>query len=81
MYAKHTPNYFYLKNRYMGPIDIYPNEEIHLKIGVTSIDAKMGGELLEIIWSCAGESIYAPVRKSRWIQVEGMKKISEENLK
>jgi hypothetical protein len=48
---------------------------------VTSIDAKMGGELLDIIWSSAGESINAPVRKSRWIQVEGMKKILEENLK
>ena len=64
MYAQHNPLYFYLNQRshvvslnlYMGPINMYRNEDIHLIIGVTLL---IKGRENRLTWfgMCKGEKL------------------------
>lgn len=76
MYAQLNPIYFYLNQRshvvslnlYMGPINMYRNEDIHLKIGETPIDKRMR-KSIEMVWHVQRREIKEPTRKSELIRV------------
>ena len=52
----------------MGPINMYRNEDIHLKIGETPIDKRMR-KSIEMVWHVQRREIKEPTRKCELIRV------------
>lgn len=52
----------------MGPINMYRNEDIHLRIGVTPTDKKTR-KSIKMVWHVQRKEIKKPTRKSELIRV------------